>query len=127
MFAFSKPSAALVVLAELAAFSIKAGPRLPLKVAAGTLLTLGTLRTWQFLIQASGQAGLRGRNPSRRLGSGAPTPPLVHPPSAAAPQSIRHAHQLEKGLPSIWDWEPPAQDSSGAWHILRQLAMTANK
>lgn len=27
----------------------------------------------------------------------------------------------------MWDWEPPKSEVSGAWHILRQLAMTANQ
>lgn len=37
----------------------------------------------------------------------------------------------DQALDSIWDWEPPASadggSQSGAWHILRQLAITANR
>jgi len=38
---------------------------------------------------------------------------------------VEHLEELS----SVWDWEPPTADTgaSGAWHILRQLAVTANK
>lgn len=49
------------------------------------------------------------------------------PPAARRLQSMRHTHTLAEGLQSVWDWEPPAREASGAWHILRQLALTANK
>lgn len=91
-FAFSRPSATAVVAAELAALVLVVGPRMPTRVAVGTLFACGSLKTAQM---------------------------LVH--------SLRHA-PVETGLASVWDWEPPAGgDATGAWHILRQLAMTAHK
>lgn len=51
--AFSRQSAALVVAAEVAAFAITAGPRAPLKVAAGALVVVGTLRTGHMLLKVS--------------------------------------------------------------------------
>lgn len=50
VFALSPRSIATVLAAELAAFGVVAGPRAPLKVAAGTLVALGTLQTWRWLI-----------------------------------------------------------------------------
>lgn len=49
MFALSPRSIATVLAAELAAFGIAAGPRAPLKVAAGTLVAMGTVQTWRWL------------------------------------------------------------------------------
>ena len=76
---------------------------------------------------------------SKRLSLTArPCPPACLPSPACLPalprlQSFRHSgawrvRQLED-LSSIWDWEPPGSDAkqSSAWHILRQLAVTANK
>lgn len=53
------------------------------------------------------------------------------PPMLPRAQSFRATglvpHALEE-LQSIWEWEPTGDDaSSGAWHVLRQLAVTANK
>lgn len=50
VFALSPRSIATVLAAELAAFGIAAGPRAPLKVAAGTLFAMGTIQTWRWLI-----------------------------------------------------------------------------
>lgn len=50
VFALSPRSIATVLAAELAAFGIVAGPRAPLKVAAGTLFAMGTVQTWRWLI-----------------------------------------------------------------------------
>lgn len=53
MFALSPRSVATVLAAELAAFGIAAGPKAPLKVAAGTLFAMGTVQTWRWLILVS--------------------------------------------------------------------------
>ncbi|KAL4435196.1 hypothetical protein ABPG77_001878 [Micractinium sp. CCAP 211/92] len=96
-FAFSRPSAIAVGIAELAALAYFAGVKTPFRVAAGTALAMGTLRTWHCLFTSFRATGL--------------TP-----------------HAMEE-LQSIWEWEPPKGDAgaSGAWHVLRQLAVTANK
>ena len=48
-FAFSRPSAVAVVAAEVAAFALLAGPRVPARIAASTLLVGGTLKALQML------------------------------------------------------------------------------
>lgn len=53
VFALSRPTAGVVIAAELAAFAWVAGTRAPLRVAVGTLLAAGTLRTWQCLFLVS--------------------------------------------------------------------------
>ena len=53
VFAFSKPSVATLVLAELAAFGYVAGASVPLRVAVRTMVALGTLRTVQSLVAVS--------------------------------------------------------------------------
>ncbi len=53
MFALSPRSIATVLAAELVAFGVVAGPRAPLKVAAGTLFAMGTVQTWRWLILVS--------------------------------------------------------------------------
>lgn len=65
---FTRPAALLVAAAELSAFLLTAGVRLPLKVAAGTLLAAGTARGLQRLVQ------VRCRQPaSQRLHSATPS------------------------------------------------------
>ncbi len=54
-FAFSRPSAIAVGIAELAALAYFAGVKTPFRVAAGTALAMGTLRTWHCLFTVSRQ------------------------------------------------------------------------
>ena len=150
MFTWSRHSAGLVAVAELAAFTHIAGVRKPLSVAVGTLFTAGTLRTAHCLFLVGVKGGTREANGC----SPACLPPRVaalcffvfcnprHLPALhASPwasvlhlllQSFRHTGlsptALEQ-LSSIWDWEPPSEDAgaSSAWHVLRTLARTTNK
>lgn len=58
-FMFTRPAALLVAAAELSAFLLTAGVRLPLKVAVGTMVAAGTARGLQRLVQ------VRLRRPAR--------------------------------------------------------------
>jgi hypothetical protein len=134
VFAWSQHGVKLVVAAELAAFGLAAGVRAPLRVAAGTLLAAGSLRTAHclFLVRGS-RGGWVAQGCPVACGHRSPScfPPAHRLPTPSPLQSFRDGlqpHAIEE-LSSIWEWEPPAEDAGGssAWHVLRQLAVTANK
>jgi hypothetical protein len=149
-YAFSRQAGLLIVGAELAVFVVRCGVRMPLRVAVGTFFAAGTLRAGHCLVMVSRavdqnltacrcwQQWQNGpvKDLLQLLALACPParlPAWPHPSPLPRLQSFRHSgawrvRQLED-LSSIWDWEPPGSDAkqSSAWHILRQLAVTANK
>ncbi len=110
-FLFSRYGASVLLGAEAALLLRAAGPHR----AAGTAIQAATATViargvWAFFhsAQQSHRNAAEERNNNQ---------------AAAAATAIAAATQ------SIWDWEPPSGDAfaSGAWHVLRELVVTATK
>lgn len=99
VFAVSRPGAAILLAAETAVMIQSIGARRMLSVGFKSVLACGIARSIWTFFHAS-QNEIQAKKDAQKGGEGA----------------------------SIWDWEPPAGTAGGAaaWHVLRELARTAN-